>query len=100
MSLTSKLVLSPLLVAQALTTVRQCSGDSWHASDPLTGTVLAFVFGRPQDDVFLALKQWVEPFGAGDPTCRGFPRHVSMTPPPSRPAESHSATSIEPAPAN
>jgi insertion element IS1 protein InsB len=35
----------------------------WHAIDHHTGTVLAYVFGRRKDDVFLKLQQLLEPFG-------------------------------------
>ncbi len=35
----------------------------WHAIDHHTGTVLAYVFGRRKDEVFLELKQLLEPFG-------------------------------------
>jgi IS1 transposase len=35
----------------------------WHAIDHQTGKVLAYVFGRRQDDVFLQLRQLLEPFG-------------------------------------
>jgi insertion element IS1 protein InsB len=35
----------------------------WHAIDHYTGKVLAYVFGRRQDDVFLKLQQLLEPFG-------------------------------------
>jgi IS1 family transposase len=35
----------------------------WHAIDHSTGTVLAYVFGRRQDEVFLKLKALLEPFG-------------------------------------
>ena len=35
----------------------------WHAIDHPTGRVLAYVFGRRQDDVFLKLKGLLEPFG-------------------------------------
>jgi insertion element IS1 protein InsB len=35
----------------------------WHAMDHHTGKVLAYVFGRRQDTVFLALKALLEPFG-------------------------------------
>ena len=35
----------------------------WHAIDHHTGTVLAYVFGRRQDDVFLKLHQLLKPFG-------------------------------------
>ena len=35
----------------------------WHAIDHYTGKVLAYVFGRRQDDVFLKLPQLLEPFG-------------------------------------
>jgi len=35
----------------------------WHAIDHHTGKVLAYVFGRRKDDVFLRLHQLLEPFG-------------------------------------
>jgi insertion element IS1 protein InsB len=35
----------------------------WHAIDHHTGQVLAYVFGRRQDAVFLELKALLEPFG-------------------------------------
>ena len=35
----------------------------WHAIDHQTGLVLAYVFGRRKDEVFLELKQLLEPFG-------------------------------------
>jgi IS1 family transposase len=35
----------------------------WHAIDHGTGAVLAYVFGRRQDEVFLRLKALLEPFG-------------------------------------
>jgi insertion element IS1 protein InsB len=35
----------------------------WHAMDHHTGTVLASVFGRRKDDVFLKLQQLLAPFG-------------------------------------
>ena len=35
----------------------------WHAIDHPSGQVLADVFGRRQDEVFLQLKAWLEPFG-------------------------------------
>jgi insertion element IS1 protein InsB len=35
----------------------------WHAIDHHTGKVLAYVFGRRKDDVFLKLKVLLEPFG-------------------------------------
>ena len=35
----------------------------WHAIDHRTGKVLAYVFGRRKDDVFLKLKDLLEPFG-------------------------------------
>jgi insertion element IS1 protein InsB len=35
----------------------------WHAIDHHTGKVLAYVFGRRQDQVFLKLKELLEPFG-------------------------------------
>ena len=36
----------------------------WHAIDHHRGTVLAYVFGRREDDVFLQLKALLEPFGS------------------------------------
>ena len=35
----------------------------WHAIDHHTGTVLAYVFGRRKDTVFLELKALLKPFG-------------------------------------
>jgi insertion element IS1 protein InsB len=35
----------------------------WHAIDHCTGKVLAYVFGRRKDEVFLQLKALLEPFG-------------------------------------
>ena len=35
----------------------------WHAIDRRTGQVLAYVFGRRKDEVFLQLKKLLEPFG-------------------------------------
>jgi insertion element IS1 protein InsB len=35
----------------------------WHAIDHQTGKVLAYVFGRRKDEVFLKLKGLLEPFG-------------------------------------
>jgi insertion element IS1 protein InsB len=35
----------------------------WHAIDHHTGAVLAYVFGRRKDDVFLQRKALLEPFG-------------------------------------
>ena len=35
----------------------------WHAIDHHTGKVLAYVFGRRKDTVFLRLKALLEPFG-------------------------------------
>ena len=35
----------------------------WHAIDHHTGVVLAYVFGRRKDTVFLQLKALLEPFG-------------------------------------
>jgi insertion element IS1 protein InsB len=35
----------------------------WHAIDHYTGKVLAYVFGRRRDEVFLRLKVLLEPFG-------------------------------------
>ena len=35
----------------------------WHAIDHQSGKVLAYVFGRRKDDVFLRLQTLLEPFG-------------------------------------
>jgi insertion element IS1 protein InsB len=35
----------------------------WHAIDHCSGKVLAYVFGRRQDEVFLKLKVLLKPFG-------------------------------------
>jgi insertion element IS1 protein InsB len=35
----------------------------WHAIDHWSGAVLAYVFGRRKDEVFLQLKGLLEPFG-------------------------------------
>ena len=35
----------------------------WHAIDRRSGQILAYVFGRRQDQVFLQLKELLEPFG-------------------------------------
>jgi insertion element IS1 protein InsB len=35
----------------------------WHAIDHHTGKMLAYVFGRRKDDVFLKLQKLLEPFG-------------------------------------
>lgn len=35
----------------------------WHAIDRRTGQVLAYAFGRRQDEVFLQLKKLLDPFG-------------------------------------
>src|SRR5262249_47082940 len=35
----------------------------WHAVEHKTGPVLAYVFGRRKDEVFLQLKALLEPFG-------------------------------------
>jgi insertion element IS1 protein InsB len=35
----------------------------WHAIDHCTGKVLAYVFGRRKDDIFLQWKALLEPFG-------------------------------------
>ncbi len=35
----------------------------WHAIDHQSGEVLAYVFGRRKDEVFLELKKLLEPFG-------------------------------------
>ena len=35
----------------------------WHAIDRQSGQVLAYVFGRRSDEVFLQLKELLEPFG-------------------------------------
>ena len=37
----------------------------WHAIDHHTGQVLAYVFGRREDKVFLQLQALLAPFGIG-----------------------------------
>src|SRR5438874_7271189 len=39
------------------------AGFVWHAIDHYTGKVLAYVFGRRKDEVFVKLKALLEPFG-------------------------------------
>jgi hypothetical protein len=54
----------------------------WHAINHQTGTVLAYVFGRRQDEVFLQLQAILAPFGIS-------PEHIARRPsprPPSSPA--------------
>ena len=51
----------------------------WHAIDHHTGKVLAYVFGRRKDTVFLALKALLEPFGITRSCTDGwgaYERHV------------------------
>ncbi len=51
----------------------------WHAIDHHTGKVLAYVFGRRQDKVFLKLKTLLEPFGITKFSTDGwgaYERHV------------------------
>ena len=43
-----------------------CKADQrwlWHAIDRATGIVLAYTLGRRQDEIFLRLKNLLEPFG-------------------------------------
>ncbi len=35
----------------------------WHAIDRITGKVLAYTFGQRKDEIFLKLKELLEPFG-------------------------------------
>ena len=35
----------------------------WHAIDRATGVVLAYIFGRRQDEILLGLKNLLKPFG-------------------------------------
>lgn len=35
----------------------------WHAIDHETGTILAYVLGQRQDQMFLKLKKMLQPFG-------------------------------------
>ena len=44
----------------------------WHAIDHQSGTVLAYVFGRRKDAVFLQLQALLEPFGIH----RFYERHI------------------------
>jgi hypothetical protein len=52
----------------------------WHAIDHHTGKVLAYVFGRRKDAVFLKLQQLLEPFGITKytPTAGGPMSGISM----------------------
>jgi len=53
----------------------------WHAIDRNTGQVLAYVFGRRKDEVFLQLKQLLEPFGIHRYCTDGwgaYERHLAM----------------------
>ena len=53
----------------------------WHAIDHHTGKVLAYVFGRRQDAVFLQLKALLEPFGITRYYTDGwgaYERHVEL----------------------
>jgi len=55
----------------------------WHAIDHHTGKVLASVFGRRQDTVFLELKTLLEPFGITRYFTDGwgaYERHVEAEP--------------------
>ena len=51
----------------AISTIRTLPKNNphwlWHAIDHQTGTVLAYVFGRRKDEVFLKLKALLDPFG-------------------------------------
>jgi len=52
----------------------------WHALDHGTGKVLAYVFGRRRDDVFLQLKALLEPFGITrffTDHCGAYARHLA-----------------------
>ena len=42
---------------------KQAARWLWHALDHRTGTVLAYVFGRWEDQAFLELKSLLQPFG-------------------------------------
>jgi insertion element IS1 protein InsB len=53
----------------------------WHAIDHHTGAVLAYVFGRRKDEVFLKLKAWLEPFGITHSYTDGwgaYERHIEV----------------------
>jgi insertion element IS1 protein InsB len=53
----------------------------WHAIDHHTGKVLAYVFGRRKDDVFLKLKALLEPFGITKYCTDGwgaYERHIDL----------------------
>ena len=54
----------------------------WHAIDYHTGRVLAYVFGRRKDDVFLRLQELLEPFGITKFSTDGwgaYERHIDAT---------------------
>lgn len=51
----------------------------WHAIDHYSGTVLAYVFGRRKDNVFLQLQALLEPFGITrfyTDGCAAYERHL------------------------
>jgi insertion element IS1 protein InsB len=53
----------------------------WHAIDHRTGKELAYVFGRRKDDVFLKLKELLEPFGITKYDTDGwgaYERHIDV----------------------
>ena len=52
----------------------------WHALDRRSGQLLAYVFGRRKDEVFLELKKLLEPFGIQKYCTDGwgaYERHLS-----------------------
>src|SRR4029434_4576528 len=52
----------------------------WHAINQHSGTVLAYVFGRRQDAVFLQLKELLESFGITcfyTDGCGAYERHLA-----------------------
>jgi insertion element IS1 protein InsB len=53
----------------------------WHAIDRLTGQLLAYTFGQRKDEVFLQLKQLLEPFSINKYCTDGwgaYERHLSL----------------------
>ncbi|PSF37356.1 hypothetical protein C7H19_10515 [Aphanothece hegewaldii CCALA 016] len=52
----------------------------WHAIDRKTGKVLAYVFGRRKDEVFLKLKALLEPFGIKKYCTDGYKTYLRNLP--------------------
>ncbi len=53
----------------------------WHALNRRSGKVLAYVFGRRKDEVFLELKRLLEPFGIQKYCTDGWGAYERRIPP-------------------